>query len=88
MSPLDLVFLLLFGGVMWFLLIKPQMDEKRAHDELVASLAKDDEVVTSSGLHGRVTEVRGDTVILEVAEKTRLTLDKTAVARRAAGEKK
>lgn len=87
MNPLDLVFLLAFGGVIWFLVIKPQMDEKRAHDELVASLAKDDQVVTSSGLHGRVTEVRGDTVVLEVAEKTRVTLDKTAVARRA-GEKK
>ena len=42
LSPIDLVFLLLFGGVIWFLLIKPQMDEKKAHDELVTSLAKDD----------------------------------------------
>ena len=82
MNPIDLVFLLLFGGVVWFLLIKPQIDEKRAHDELVESLAKDDQVVTASGIWGKVVQVKEDTVLLDIGDKTKVTLDKVAVARR------
>lgn len=87
MTVVDLGFLLLFGGVIWFLMIKPQIDEKRAHDDLVASLAKDDRVVTSSGIWGRVVQVKEDTVLLEIGDKTKVTLDKTAVARRVESEK-
>lgn len=75
------------GLVMWFLIIKPQMDEKREHDELVASLAKDDRVVTRSGLHARVVQVQEETVVLEIADKTRVTCDKSSVARRLEGKK-
>ena len=82
MNPIDLLPLVLIGLVMWFLIIKPQMDEKRSHDELVAGLAKDDRVVTGAGIHGRVVEVRESTILLEIGEKTRVTLDKIAVVRR------
>lgn len=69
-------------GLMWLLLIKPQNDERKAHEALVASLAKDDRVVTQSGIHGRIVGVSEQTVVLEIAEKTRVTLDKNFVARR------
>ena len=82
MNPIDLLPFVLIGLVMWFLIIKPQMDEKRNHDDLVAGLAKDDRVVTGAGIHGRVVEVRESTVLLEIGEKTRITLDKMAVVRR------
>ena len=69
-------------GLMYLLLIKPQQDEKSAHDALIASLAKDDKVVTQAGIHGRITSVAETTIVLEMADKTRITLDKTFVARR------
>ena len=70
---------------MFFLFVLlPQMREKREHDALVASIAKGDRVVTASGLHGVVSSVGTDTVELEVAERTRITVDKVTVARRQA----
>ncbi|MCB9668086.1 MAG: preprotein translocase subunit YajC [Alphaproteobacteria bacterium] len=68
--------------LMWFLIIKPQNDERAAHEALLASLSKDDHVVTTSGIHGFVVKVDGDTVVLEVAKSTQIVIDKQNVARR------
>ncbi len=83
MNPVDFIPIVAIGAIMWFLLIKPQVDEKKAHDKLVESLARDDMVVTGSGLHGKILSVADETVILEISEKTRVTLDKRSVSRRA-----
>lgn len=77
-----LIMVLLVFGVWYFLVIRPQDQERKAHEDLLASLAKDDAVVTTSGLHGRIAAVRDDTVVLEVSKGVQLTLDKKAVARR------
>lgn len=87
MNPIDLLPVVLIFGVMYFLLVRPQIREKQEHDKLVASLAKDDQVVTGSGLHGTVVSVSDDTVVLEVAEKTRIVVDKTSITRRRAEPK-
>ncbi len=75
-------------GIVYLLILKPQMDEKRDHDALVASLAVDDRVVTSAGIHGRVVDVKEGTVVIDVGSKTRLTIDKKSVARRQGDEQK
>ena len=81
-GPIDLFPLLLIFGVMYFFVLRPQLKERQDHDKLVASLAKDDEVVTASGFHGRILAVEGDTVVLEIGERTRVVIDKSTVARR------
>ncbi len=75
--PLFLVF-----GLMYFLLIRPQNQERAAHEALLASLTKDDSVVTQGGVFGRIVSVSAETVVIEIADKTRVTLEKTAVVRR------
>lgn len=82
MNPIDLLPALAIFGIFFVLVILPQMREKREHDDLVASLAKGDRVVTSSGVHGTVSSVGPDTIALEVAEGTSITVDKATVARR------
>lgn len=74
-------------ALMYFMLIKPQMDERKAHEALVASLAKDDWVVTQAGMHGRIVSVADETIVLEIDDRTKITLDKTFVARRLDGKK-
>ena len=81
-SPFDLLPLLLIFGVFYFLVLRPQVRERQEHDKLVTSLAKDDEVVTASGLHGTIVTVEPDTVLLEIADRTRVVIDKSTVARR------
>ena len=58
--PLVLIF-----GVFWFLLIRPQMKKQKQHQALVAAVKKGDEVILSSGVYGKVTQVI-DAVKVEV----------------------
>ncbi|MCB9681413.1 MAG: preprotein translocase subunit YajC [Alphaproteobacteria bacterium] len=75
--PFALMFL-----VMYFLVLRPQAREKEEHDNLVAGLAKDDQVVLGSGLHGKVVAVRDATLVLELGKGVHVTVDKVAVVRK------
>ena len=68
--------------IMYFVMIKPQIDEQRAHTDLLAGLAKDDLVVTKGGLWGTVQKVEGEKVVLDLGSKNRVTVDKSAIERR------
>lgn len=74
--------ILLVFGVFYFLVLRPQEQERKKQEELVASLAKDDQVVTRGGIHGRVAEVAESTVVLAVEKGARLRIDKDVVVRR------
>jgi preprotein translocase subunit YajC len=68
-----------FIALFYFMLIRPQQRRAKEHQALLSKLASGDEVVTSGGLLGRITEV-GDTFItLEVAEGVRVKVQKVQV---------
>ncbi|MDP1931375.1 MAG: preprotein translocase subunit YajC [Gammaproteobacteria bacterium] len=75
--------LLFIGGmfVLFYLILwRPQSKRAKEHRELVSSLAKGDEVLTSGGLLGKVTKVTDDYVTLQVAEGVELCMQKASVA--------
>ena len=89
MNAIDIIFPILMLLTLYLLFIKPQADEKARHEDLLQKLAKDDWIVTGSGIHGRIVEVGDDIVVVDIGDKTRITLDKVAVARKqAAGDTK
>ena len=89
MNAIDIIFPILMMLTLYLLFIKPQADEKAKHEDLLQKLAKDDWIVTGSGIHGRIVEVGDDIVVVDIGDKTRITLDKVAVARKqAAGDTK
>lgn len=63
MLPIILMFVILY-----FLMIRPQMKRQKEHRNLVAALAKGDEVITAGGILGKVTRVTDAYVSLEVAD--------------------
>jgi len=69
--PLLLMFL-----VFYILLIRPQQKRTKQHKELLNSLKKGDEVITSGGIHGRVTGITENVVTLEVADKVRIKVQR------------
>jgi preprotein translocase subunit YajC len=81
-NPIDFIPIVLVFGVMYFVILRPQINEKREHDKLLASLARGDRVVTASGLHGVIANVADDTVHLEIADRVKIVVDKSTVARR------
>jgi preprotein translocase subunit YajC len=70
------------AAIFYFLLYRPQAQKQKEHDAMVSALQKDDRVVMTGGLHGVVAEVQKDTIVVEVAGKTRLVFDKSAVGRK------
>lgn len=54
-------------GLMWLLLIRPQQRRVRQHQAVVAAIQAGDEVITAGGIHGTVTEVEDDTVLIEIS---------------------
>ena len=86
-NPLGgLPFIIIMVGIFYFVLIRPQNKERKAHDEMVASLVKGERVVTKSGVHGRIASVGDTTIDLEVSDKVKITVDKVFVGRVQGGE--
>lgn len=77
---MSLVPLILIFIVFWFLLIRPQMKRAKEHRQMVSALSKGDEVVTSGGVLGRITDLNDSFVTLEVAEGVKLKVQRHAVA--------
>ncbi len=64
---MEILFPLLFLGLMWFVLIRPQQQRDRRQQRLVASLQVDDEVITAGGIVGRIVALDDSEAHLEVA---------------------
>ncbi|HSH26917.1 MAG TPA: preprotein translocase subunit YajC [Wenzhouxiangella sp.] len=72
--------LILIVVIFWFLLIRPQMKRNKLHRELVAGLSVGDEIVTTGGMLGTITEVGESFVSLELADGVVIKLQRHAVA--------
>ena len=64
----NIIFMVALFAIFYFLLIRPQQKQAKAHKEMVANLARGDAVVTSGGLVGRIHRVEEDLIILEVGD--------------------
>jgi preprotein translocase subunit YajC len=72
--------LILIFAVFYFMLIRPQMKRAKEHRNLVAELAKGDEVVTNGGLLGKITDVGDSFITLQLADGVEFKLQRHAVA--------
>lgn len=76
----SLIMMIVMFGILWFLMIRPQMKRAKEHKAMVEALAKGDEVVTQGGVAGRISEL-GDTYIhLEVADNVNILVQRPSVA--------
>ncbi|HEY2801945.1 MAG TPA: preprotein translocase subunit YajC [Chthoniobacterales bacterium] len=75
-SLLPIVFIFVIG---YYVMIRPQMRRQKEQQKLVAALKTGDRVVTASGIHGLITNVKETTVLVKVADNVKLEMDKTAV---------
>ncbi len=72
--------LILMFAVMYFLFIRPQQKRVKEHAAMVGALKKGDEVVTTGGLGGTVTQVHDAFLTMRVAENVEVNVQKQAVA--------
>jgi preprotein translocase subunit YajC len=80
-SPLvNLVPLIFIFVIFYFLLIRPQKTKEKEHQKMLSGLNKNDDIVTSSGIHGTIVNVKERTVILRVDENVKMEVEKSCVA--------
>lgn len=80
--PIILIFV-----IMYFLILRPQRQKAKAHQEMVANLRRGDTVVTSGGLIGKVAKVDDTEIQVEIAEDVRVKVVRGMIAEvRAKGE--
>ena len=71
--------LVLFVVIAYYVMIRPQMRRQKDQSRLVSALKTGDDVITASGIHGRITNVKETTVIVKVADNVKLEMEKSAV---------
>ena len=76
--PMLIMMVVLFG-LMYFMMIRPQMKRQKEHRQMVSALAKGDEVVTNGGIAGRVEDVGETFITVEIAPNVKVKLQKGAV---------
>ncbi len=67
-------------AIFYFLVMRPQQQQQKKIKEMLANLKKNDEVVTSSGIHGTVVLVKDKTVVVRVDEGCRIEFDRESIA--------
>jgi preprotein translocase subunit YajC len=73
--PYLLIFL-----IFYFLVIKPQRTKQKEHRDMLGNLKKNDEIVTTGGIHGTVVLIKDKTVVVRVDDNVKIEFDKEAIA--------
>lgn len=72
-------FLIVLFGLFYFIAIRPQRKRQKEHQEMVSALKKGDEVITSSGMLGKITGLDDNYVTLSVANNVELKFQRVHV---------
>lgn len=76
------LYIVIFGAIMYFLMIRPQKNEQKRAQAMLSALAIGDYVLTTSGFYGTVIDIQEDTVIVEFGnnKNCRIPMQKAAIS--------
>ncbi|HKY09847.1 MAG TPA: preprotein translocase subunit YajC [Candidatus Binatia bacterium] len=74
-----LPFILIFV-IMYFMVIRPQQKKAREHQDMLSKLKRNDEVMTSGGIYGKVIDLKETVVTLEVAPNVRIRVHRPQIS--------
>lgn len=78
---INLLFLGLFLAIFYLFFMRPNIRKQKAQDQFIKDLSKGDQVVTSSGIIGKITKVEDNSIELQVDNKSFIKVLKSAVSR-------
>lgn len=81
-ATIFLVQLMLFFGIFYFILIRPQRREQQRHKEMLKALSKGDKVMTNGGIIGEIVRAGEQELTIKTGENTRVVVDRGHVARK------
>ncbi|KJR48524.1 Preprotein translocase subunit YajC [Desulfosporosinus sp. I2] len=68
-----------FFGIMYFLMIRPQQKQAKKRQAMMSSLRVRDQVITTGGIYGKISKVKDDSVILQIADKVEVEMAKSGI---------
>lgn len=74
--------LIMFGTmafIFYFMIYRPQKKRQKERAELLGKMDKGDKVITTGGMHGVISAIEDSTVLVQVAEGTKIRFEKSAV---------
>jgi preprotein translocase subunit YajC len=74
-APLIFMFI-----IFYFLLIRPQQKRQKEQQKLLSSLKTGDKVITSSGIHGLIANVKETTFLVKIADNVKIEIEKGSIA--------
>ncbi len=83
----SLIPLLLMVLIFYFLLIRPQMKKTKDHKAMLSALQVGERVVTTGGVHGEIKVIAPEIVTIQIDDRTKIKIDRSAVARKIVRDK-
>lgn len=72
---------LLIFVIFYFLVIRPQKQKQNEYQKMINELKRNDEIVTTGGIHGTIVNIKDKTLTIRVDENVKIEIDRGAVAR-------
>lgn len=66
-------------AVFWFLFWRPQANEQKKRKQMLAAIKKGDNIITVGGIHGQVVVAKSDTLIVKIADKVEVEIERSGV---------
>ncbi|MBU1999017.1 MAG: preprotein translocase subunit YajC [Candidatus Omnitrophota bacterium] len=73
--PIALMFIFLY-----FIVIKPQKKQEKQRKDMLGNLVKNQDIVTSGGIHGTIVNVKDKSVIVRIDDNVKVEVEKSCVA--------
>ena len=68
-------------GIFYFLVIKPQKQKQTDFQKMLEDLKKNDDIVTSGGIHGTIVNIKETTLVVRIDDNVKIEIDRSAVTR-------
>ena len=75
----NIIFIIALVAIFYFFMIRPQSKRQKEIKKFRDSLKQGDKVITAGGIHGKIKNVKENTVTLEIADGMNITVEKTSI---------
>ncbi|MDR3288534.1 MAG: preprotein translocase subunit YajC [Peptococcaceae bacterium] len=75
-----LIYFVILVGITYLMIIRPQQKQRKERENLMNALRVRDKVVTTGGIYGKITKIKDQSVMIEIADKVEIELARAGIA--------
>jgi len=79
-QTVSILYIVALFAILYFLMIRPQQQRQKKHQEMIKSLRPDDRVTTIGGIFGTIVKLKEDSIILRIADNVRIEVLKNSIS--------